>query len=97
MAQQVRDRLDVHTGFEPGHGHAVPQRMYPDVLDLSRENHREYYACYANGTLWPLCHYRTELVDYDRQYSVGYRRVNRIFAKAVIPLLSDDDVTDLLA
>ena len=62
------------------------------TIDLSAENHDEYYNGYANGTLWPLCHYRTDLVDYHRSYGVGYNRVNRLFAEALAPLLRADDL-----
>ncbi len=61
------------------------------TMDLSRTDHAEYYAGYANGVLWPLCHFRTNLVDYARNHSLGYSRVNRLFAEGVVPLLKDDD------
>ena len=62
------------------------------TVDLNRTDHTEYYAGYANGALWPLCHFRTNLVDYARNYSVGYQRVNRTFADGLVPLLKDDDL-----
>ena len=61
------------------------------TIDLSRENHDEYYNGFANRALWPLCHYRPNLVAYDRSFSVGYYRVNSLFAEALLPLLEPDD------
>ncbi len=61
------------------------------TLNLSKENHEEYYNGFANRALWPLCHYRPNLVAYDRSFSVGYYRVNVLFAEAVMPLLEADD------
>jgi len=61
------------------------------TLHLSKENHEEYYNGFANRALWPLCHYRPNLVAYDRSFSVGYYRVNILFAEAILPLLEADD------
>lgn len=61
------------------------------TIHLSKENHEEYYNGFANRALWPLCHYRPNLVAYDRSFSVGYYRVNSLFAEAVLPLLQPDD------
>ena len=33
------------------------------VTDLTEEDHREYYNGFANRTLWPLLHFRLDLVD----------------------------------
>jgi trehalose 6-phosphate synthase len=62
------------------------------TINLSAENLDEYYNGFANCTLWPLCHYRTDLVAYDRSFGVGYYRVNSLFAQALMPLLQDDDL-----
>ena len=39
------------------------------TVDLSRADHQGYYVDYANGSLWPLLHYRLGLVDYKRRDS----------------------------
>ena len=61
------------------------------TLHLSKENHEEYYNGFANRALWPLCHYRSNLVAYDRSFGVGYYRVNVLFAEAILPLLEAED------
>jgi trehalose 6-phosphate synthase len=62
------------------------------TVDLSRQDHDAYYRGYANGVLWPVFHYRLDLADFDAGYIDGYRRVNRMFAHKLMPLLKPDDV-----
>ncbi len=60
-------------------------------VPLSSRDYREYYIGYANSVLWPLCHYRLDLVDYKGTYFQGYRRVNRRFAALLRPYLEPED------
>src|SRR5690606_1185219 len=46
------------------------------TVDLTPQDHEEYYNGFANRVLWPLFHYRPGLTDYNRRYRIGYRRVN---------------------
>ena len=62
------------------------------TVDLSREDHDSYYAGYSNGVLWPVFHYRLDLADFDAGYIDGYRRVNQLFARKLMPLLKPDDI-----
>lgn len=62
------------------------------TVDLEQDDYEEYYAGYANRTLWPLFHYRVDLVDYDRDFDSGYRRVNRRLARTINPFIEDDDL-----
>ena len=62
------------------------------LLDLSREEHRGYYAGFSNRALWPICHYRIDLASFDPHAYATYRKVNARFAAALKPLLRDDDV-----
>jgi len=62
------------------------------VMDLSQQDYDEYYAGFANRALWPVCHYRLDLVQIERQELDGYFRVNRSFATSLAPLLRPDDV-----
>ncbi|MCK0196785.1 alpha,alpha-trehalose-phosphate synthase (UDP-forming) [Ancylobacter sp. 6x-1] len=59
---------------------------------LDPDDQRAHYAGYANGTLWPLCHYRLGLLSVRRSDWEGYRRVNVTFAASLMPLLKPDDV-----
>ncbi|WP_149195524.1 alpha,alpha-trehalose-phosphate synthase (UDP-forming) [Luteimonas suaedae] len=62
------------------------------TVDLSRTDLDAYYNGFANRTLWPLLHFRLDLVDYDRKTREGYARVNALFAEKLAPLLKDDDL-----
>jgi trehalose 6-phosphate synthase len=62
------------------------------LVDLEEADLDEYYNGYANKTLWPLFHYRTDLAAYDRAYGEGYSRVNKRFAETLAPLIEPDDL-----
>ena len=61
------------------------------TVDLSREDHDSYYLGYGNRVLWPVFHYRLDLADFDGGFVEGYRRVNRMFAQRLQPMLQPDD------
>jgi trehalose 6-phosphate synthase len=62
------------------------------TIDLSRADHDDFYAGFANRTLWPLFHYRPDLVDYQRSHLEGYLRVNAVYADELVKLLDPDDI-----
>jgi trehalose 6-phosphate synthase len=62
------------------------------TVDLARAEYDAYYNGFANRTLWPLLHYRLDLVDYRRDTYRGYQRVNRSFARLLAPMIKDDDL-----
>jgi trehalose 6-phosphate synthase len=61
------------------------------TIDLSRADQDDYYTGFANGTLWPMLHYRPDLVDYQRSHLEGYLRVNEIFADRLQQLINPAD------
>ncbi|WBV42855.1 trehalose-6-phosphate synthase [Pseudoroseomonas cervicalis] len=61
------------------------------TIDLTEEDHKGFYAGYSNNTLWPLFHFRLGLMEYDRKEAASYRKVNRDFAQALLPLLGPED------
>ena len=61
-------------------------------IDLSQQHVEEYYNGYANRTLWPLFHHRTDLTAYEQSFSESYLDVNRTFAKAIRSFVQPDDV-----
>jgi trehalose 6-phosphate synthase len=62
------------------------------TIELSQEDHDSYYRGYANAVLWPVFHGRLDLAQFDAGYLDGYRRVNRLFASRLLPLLRADDI-----
>ncbi|GGD53450.1 alpha,alpha-trehalose-phosphate synthase (UDP-forming) [Croceicoccus pelagius] len=61
-------------------------------IDLSRRHVEEYYNGYANRTLWPLFHHRTDLTAYEQSFRDAYLDVNRTFAHAIRSFVQPDDV-----
>ena len=66
-------------------------RLATATVDLGEADFEAYYNGFANATLWPLLHYRVDLVDFDRANYAGYRRVNADFARKLARLLQPDD------
>jgi trehalose 6-phosphate synthase len=62
------------------------------VIDLSPEEHQQFYLEFANSILWPLCHYRLGLIDFRRAAWDGYLAVNDRFAEVLSKLLRPDDI-----
>jgi trehalose 6-phosphate synthase len=62
------------------------------TLALARRDYDQYYNGFANRVLWPLFHYRTGLIDFQREHFAGYMRVNRQFAALLAPLLRPSDL-----
>jgi len=62
------------------------------TIDLTQHDYDEYYAGFANRTLWPLFHFRAGLIAYDRAEQAGYQRVNARFARALSAMLRPDDL-----
>ncbi|MER8647944.1 trehalose-6-phosphate synthase [Mesorhizobium sp. M0586] len=61
------------------------------ALTLPYEEYSLYYNGYANSTLWPLFHYRLDLVNHRAEFLHAYRQINARFAKALAGLLSGND------
>ncbi len=68
------------------------KRFARATMPLSRKDYNEFYAGYSNSTLWPLMHYRLNVMNYSRAHAEGYRRVNELFANNLTPLLEPDDL-----
>jgi trehalose 6-phosphate synthase len=76
-------------------GHAVVRRAGNidfATIDLSEDHYERFYVGFANGTLWPLLHFRPELIEFERRDFESYLAVNRAFARALVPLLKPDDL-----
>ena len=61
------------------------------TIDLSWVDFETYYNGFANRTLWPLLHFRMDLVDYNRETWAGYKHVNTLFADRLVDELRPDD------
>jgi trehalose 6-phosphate synthase len=82
----------IRDGGEPQPGITEDGPLTFATLDLSQQDFDEYYIGFANRALWPLFHFRSSLVQFSRRNLAGYMRVNRMFARALAPMLSPDDL-----
>lgn len=62
------------------------------ALDLTPQDLAGYYDGISNSVLWPLCHYRADLLEYTRPAMDRYLAVNGRFADALVGLLQPDDL-----
>lgn len=77
---------------------AGPTRVLQDdrvtrlLVDLERSDYEGYYVGFSNGVLWPLCHDRVDLVEYNAERWAAYGRVNELFASRLAAVLKPNDV-----
>ncbi|WP_416896451.1 MAG: alpha,alpha-trehalose-phosphate synthase (UDP-forming) [Minwuia sp.] len=62
------------------------------TFPLSPREYRKYYLDYANQALWPVCHYRLDLAEFDPAGLDVYKAVNRRFASMLAKLVQPDDL-----
>jgi trehalose 6-phosphate synthase len=62
------------------------------TLGLSHDDYEHYYNGFSNRALWPLLHYRVDLMEFAREDFAGYQRVNAFFASKLLPILQADDL-----
>jgi trehalose 6-phosphate synthase len=67
-------------------------RILYATIDLSQQDYSDYYSGFSNRVLWPLFHYRADLVDFQREVYAGYQRVNKLFASSLVNLLDAGDI-----
>jgi len=105
LAVAVADALREYSGLWFGwNGKIVPDDA-PTGLELCRQGsisvatqplteseHETYYLGFSNKVLWPVCHYRLDLAEFDTGALDGYRAVNRRFARSLAALIDDDDL-----
>lgn len=104
LAVALRESLQQHGGLWFGWSGEVSDdpateprrarqgRVEYAVLDLTPEEHKGFYLDFANGTLWPLCHYRLGLIEFRRSAWESYLAVNARFADQLVTQLRPDDV-----
>jgi trehalose 6-phosphate synthase len=52
-------------------------------LFLPEDLREDYYAGFANSSLWPLCHYAYRRPQFEERWWQAYRRANELFADGV--------------
>ena len=62
------------------------------VVDLTKKDYENYYNGYCNEVLWPIFHYRLDLVDYSKLKFESYKGVNKSFSLMIKKLLKSEDL-----
>src|SRR5277367_5144167 len=62
------------------------------TFDLSEDIYKKFYVGFSNSTLWPLLHFRLNVIEFHREQLEGYRAANEAFAEALVNLVKPDDV-----
>lgn len=103
LAVGVADALRARGGIWFGWDGTISNEPGPPTVDdigrvrtiaapMTEADYGEYYVGFANSVLWPLFHYRLDLVDFRTEFYEGYTRVNERLAATLRPELRDDDV-----
>lgn len=100
LADALKERGGIWFGWdgeEDGTTGAEPQvqtigKVERIAASLSAEDLANYYLGYANSVLWPMFHYRLDLVDYQTEFTESYWRVNETFARQLMRFLNPDDL-----
>ena len=92
----LRQRRGVWFGWSGAFGEGPPRVQIGDgirfcLLDLPEHDFEGYYHGFANRALWPLLHYRVDLIHFDRDEYARYLAVNDRFADALARELRGDD------
>lgn len=61
------------------------------VVTPRKDDGKHHYEGYSNGVLWPLFHYLLDHVHYDSRDLNAYRRVNALFADAIVDAYQPGD------
>lgn len=99
LADALRARGGIWFGWDGTTSDDVAAPVVDDIgpvrtiaVPLTETDYNEYYVGFANSVLWPLFHYRLDLVDYRTEFHDGYMRVNARLAEMLLPELRADDV-----
>lgn len=58
---------------------------------LSEQEIENFYQGFCNRTIWPLFHYFPSYVKYEQGHWEQYKKVNQVFAEALLEVLQPDD------
>ena len=62
------------------------------MIDIPEKDFHGFYNGYSNSIIWPLFHYRSDLLEYHRSYYDDYMRVNQSIAEGVASHINKEDL-----
>lgn len=60
-------------------------------VHLSQGDVDKFYYGFCNNTIWPLFHYFTNKVEYDKESWKAYKKVNQLFYDKIAPVIEEGD------
>lgn len=60
------------------------------TVDFLETDYRQFYNGMSNAALWPILHYRPDLLRYEPAYLESYRAINKAMADAVCRLAKNE-------
>src|ERR1044071_6098817 len=93
LGEALRDKEGIWFGWSGKVGQPGPAKTVESdgisyvTVDLKKDDHQEFYNGFANGVLWPILHYRLDLVEFTRRDLGGYLRGQDYFAPSLEQLL----------
>ncbi|MGR4875872.1 alpha,alpha-trehalose-phosphate synthase (UDP-forming) [Pseudoxanthomonas sp. LARHCG66] len=92
----LKERRGVWFGWSGEYGDGPSRVQIGDgirfcLLDVPEDDFEGYYHGFANRALWPLLHYRVDLIHFDRGEYARYLAVNGYFADALARELRGND------
>lgn len=87
-SEEERKPLDRNGKMMVGNadGNYILKRLFINEEDLEG-----YYLGFSNQTLWPLCHVAFEEPQFKTEWFEQYKKVNRIYAEAIMQEMRGDD------
>ena len=70
----------------------LKERFNFTPIFLSHEDAADYYTGFSNSSLWPLLHHMPTKARYEERWFDTYRKVNRVFADAVLSKTGPGDL-----
>lgn len=67
----------------------LSERCHP--VFLTQHEIENYYHGFCNKTIWPLFHYFTQYVIYEKEFWNSYEKVNEKFCESVLEVVDRDD------
>ncbi|MBX3530295.1 MAG: trehalose-6-phosphate synthase [Rhizobiaceae bacterium] len=96
LADVLGESGGVWVGGEAGSGEGTRRERAGSItclyVGVPAVEYDRYYLGYSNSVLWPLFHYRADLVDYRSDHFDAYLAVNRRFAAALRDVAEPDDL-----
>ncbi len=81
VAQKIHEKVREQESTLECLGVVVEQNLY-----------NKYYDGFCNDTLWPLFHYESQLVEFERESWDAYVEVNSQMAEEILKVASEDDL-----